>query len=305
MKNQDPDNHPRIHQHIAKLLDALPLFAEEGPIHESVPEDVLRQSIHLDGMGAESAVLLQTVRTLFTALGLLDLAELASGRWAFVSFPASLMGRSMLATLAVPGQTLVECDYWQQGAHRPDRVEEEQRWLLKELEQRRARFHPHRQALAIRTVHVAWGIIKMNDRFLLRHREDKSRRDIKNYVLPGGRLNLADLPAGKNSAIVLRDLYSLNSALAQASLPTTLGRELEEELRLLPEHYQTLPERSLPAYQQVEGAGNKHALTQYHIVTFPIRLTEAGELQLLETISESPGDFDWFTLDELLAACRT
>lgn len=305
MKQATTATNIRIHTGFENLLKALPLFAEEGPIHESVSEDDLQQLIiSSDGLATPS-VMVQMVRTLFTTFGLLNLTELASGRWAFVSFPASLMGRSLLASLAVPGQTLVDSSYWEQGSHRPDRVVEEQRWLLKELEQRRVRFHPRRQALAIRTVHVAWGIVKMNDRFLLRHREDKTRRDSKNYVLPGGRLNMSDLPADKNGAHALKDLHSPQSALAHASLQTTLARELEEELSLLPEHYQALTGRGLSTYEQVEGSGNKHALTQYNIVVFPTRLTEAGELRLLETINECTNDFDWFTLDELLGEQRS
>jgi hypothetical protein len=87
-------------------------------------------------------LLLGWVRRLFEALCLLDRHQLAEGRWKFVSFPASLVGRSLLETLACPGQTLFDAHYWEQGSHRPESAFEEQRRILEELEKRRKRHHP-------------------------------------------------------------------------------------------------------------------------------------------------------------------
>lgn len=300
-----PDTLIDMHQQYSKLLDALPLFAEEGPIHESLSEDVLLQSISDVDCRAESIALLHTVRILFDALGLLDRASLAEGVWAFVSFPASLAGRSLLATMSVPGQTLVDSDYWEQGSHRPNVAVEEQRHLLQQLERRRERLHPTGSADPIRTVHAAWGIIKIDGRFLLRHREDRTRQNTKNYVFVGGRLNMHDLPAEQRSSSSLRDLHSIGSVSAKLSLRETLRRELAEECQLLPQHYRAEGEITLAPYRQVEGAGNKHALTQYNIVVFPITLNEDGELHLLESMSASPDDFAWFDLDELFGAQRS
>lgn len=305
MSKPIPDTLIDMHQQYAKFLDALPLFAEEGPIHESLSEDALLQSISSADGRAESVALLHTVRIMFDALGLLDRASLAEGVWAFVSFPASLVGRSLLMTMSVPGQSLVDADYWEQGSHRPNDAIEEQRLLLQQLERRRERFHPTGSAVPIRTVHVAWGIIKIDDRFLLRHREDRTRQNTKNYVFIGGRLNCHDLPADQRSPSSLRDLNSIGSVSAKSSLRETLRRELGEECQLLPQHFRSEGEITLAPYQQVEGAGNKHALTQYNIVVFPITLNEDGELHLLESMSASPDDFAWFDLDELFGALRS
>ena len=294
-----------MHQQYAKLLNALPLFAEEGSIHESLSEDALLQSICGADIRAELVALLHTVRIMFDALGLLDRVSLAEGVWAFVSFPASLVGRSLLTTMSVPGQALVDSDYWEQGSHRPNDVVEEQRWMLQQLERRRERVHPTSSAAPIRTVHAAWGIIKIDDRFLLRHREDRTRQNTKNYVFIGGRLNIHDLPLDQRSPSSLRDLHSIGSASAKSSIRETLRREFEEECKLMHQHYSAEDEITLAPYRQVEGAGNKHALTQYNIVVFPIKLNEDGELQLLESMSESPDDFTWFDLDELFGAPRS
>lgn len=300
-----PDALIDIHQQYARLLDALPLFAEEGQIHETLSQNALLHSISGDHNQTGLVTLLQTVRVLFDALGLLDRACLAADEWAFVSFPASLAGQSLLATMSVSGQRLVDSDYWEQGSHRPNNVVEEQRRLLQQLELRRELFHPSRSAAPIRTVHAAWGIIKIGDRFLVRHREDKARQNTKNYVFIGGRLNIHDLPVEQRSPSSLRDLYSIDSVLAKSSTRETLSREFKEECKLLPQHYRAGEEIRLDPYRQVEGTSNKHALTQYNIVVFPIKLSEEGELQLLESMSETPDDFAWFDLNELFGAPRS
>ena len=196
-----------IHHCLNRLLDALPLHAEEGNAREVLPESDLLMK---PGDGLDVAVntaVLQMVRTVFESMSLLDRKLLLSGQWAFVSFPASLAARSLLTTLSTPGQTMFDEHYWEQGAHRPKAATEEQRQLLHELETRRERYHPTHAAQPIRTVHVAWGVIKIDERFLLIHREDKKRANVSNFVFPGGRLNLIDLPVEANDAASLRDLF--------------------------------------------------------------------------------------------------
>lgn len=60
-------------------------------------------------------------------LALLDRPQLSEGRWQFVSFPAQLIARSLLSALADEDQDFLEASYWEQGAHRPNGVVEEQR----------------------------------------------------------------------------------------------------------------------------------------------------------------------------------
>ena len=80
-----------------QLLDVMPLHAEEGHIREELAESELLSQIPAsrdDPSVVESVV--ATIRRLFEALALLEPNALAAGRWAFVSFPASLMARSVL-----------------------------------------------------------------------------------------------------------------------------------------------------------------------------------------------------------------
>lgn len=283
---------------LATLRSLLPFHAEEGCVRESVAEALLVQASAQFGE-LETRITLKFVRRMFERLCLLDARELEQGRWAFVSFPASLVGRSLVETLATPGQTLFDANYWEQGAHRPDHIVEEQRTLLHALETHRARHHPTGRPEPIRCVHVAWALIRFGERFLLVHREDRSRHDERNFVLPGGRLNLSDLPAEHRNPDALRHLEALDSPLASQALPATLARELEEELGLQPNEYHAQQWRTFVPYVRVEGARNNHALTRYNIVVSTVSLTREGETRLLERCVREPERLQWFSVDDL------
>lgn len=285
---------------LSAFLSELPLHAEEGPYREAISETTLLNALR-GSLAVEKAVpAFFLLRRMLETLSLLDETELAQGRWAFVSFPASLLAHSLLETLSNPGQTLFAPDYWQQGRHQPGALIEEQRQLLHALEARRQRFHPAQQAHPIRFVHVAWGIIRLGNDFLLRHREDKSRPDVRNYVFPGGRLNLNDLPKKDRRAENLRHLAG--KPAPEDALLNTLQRELAEELSLrYGIDYEAIPLRQLIPYCKLEGAQNNHALTEYRIAIYGIRLTPEGEAQLLEQISQAD-DLAWFTATDIIRA---
>lgn len=266
------------------------------------PELVSRIRPVGDDSSGPSAVV-AVVRRLLEGLALLDKAALATGNWAFVSFPASLMARSVLETLATAGKTFFEPGYWIQGVHQLDEVIEQQRTLLRRLEvQRTAVSDP--QARAIRTVHVAWGIIRLGSKFLLRRREDKRRPEVQGFVFPGGRLDLIDLPSHKQSAEALRDLFRIDSDLAKEGRPQTLARELREELSLLPSDYVATHLRTLAPFQKVEGTRNNHVLTQYDIAVYSVKLSKAAELAVLDIQVDSPNDWLWFSASELFEGKR-
>lgn len=283
------------------LPHALPIYAEEGPFREVIAEDKLLTVL----AGAETTdagqAALAVVRRLLETLSLLDSNELEKGNWAFVSFPAYLLGRSLLESISAPGQTLFDAGYWDQTGHTASSIVDEQRLLLALLESRRIQFHPTGNAVPIRVVYVAWGVIRLGGNFLLVHREDKKRRDAKNYVLPGGRLNLTDLPPQNRRPQSLRALHELDMALAAMGLEKTLTRELAEELNLRPEiDYRAAPHRTLQPYRKLEGAQNNHAYTQYHITLSSIQLTPEGEARLLDHVSCAEG-FAWFNLEDMIA----
>lgn len=283
------------------LPHALPIYAEEGPFREVIAEDKLLAVL----AGAETTdagqAALAVVRRLLETLCLLDNNELEKGNWAFVSFPAYLLGRSLLESISATGQTLFDAGYWEQTGHPASSIVDEQRQLLSQVESRRIQFHPTENAVPIRVVYVAWGVIRLGGNFLLVHREDKKRRDAKNYVLPGGRLNLTDLPPQNRHPQSLRALHEGDIALAAMGLKNTLTRELAEELNLRPDiDYRATLHRTLQPYRKLEGAQNNHAYTQYHITLSSIQLTPEGEAHLLDHVSCAEG-FAWFDLEDMIA----
>lgn len=291
---------------LERLLNALPANAEEGRERLAIDEGELAQLMLHDGASPPAArAALAVVRRLLQAVCLLDEAELDDGRWAFVSFPAELMARSLLATLATPGQTLVPPHYWEQDAGKPADEMEEQRRLLHLMEEGRQRFHPSRQAAPIRFVYVAWGMIRFGDRYLLVQREDKdrSKSGIPHWVMTGGRLALKDFPREERKEKLSGWHRGPSKTLIDA-LSQTLSRELEEEVGLLPGHYTAHRVHLLDGYRQVEGAYNNHALTQYFFAIYSIALQPEGELALMRSEQLSPDKVAWFTAEELLDDTR-
>lgn len=279
-----------------KLLSLLPLHAEEGRLHDLVSEDAIIEQLD----SSDSAAIVAVMRRIFESFSLLDKHELSKGNWAFVSFPASLMARSLVAAWAVPNQRFVDEGYWEDLA-----FVEEQRVLLHQLEIGRKRYHPANNAMPIRFVHVAWAVIRFGNAFLLHHREDKQRPDSKQYVLPGGRLRPSDYCGNKLPAKVLKDLSSEKSCVASESLPNTLIREIKEELHLQHGiHYTFEPWRTIKPYRAVEGGGNMHALTRYEMNLYTVKLTSLGETCLLNHIATNPKQLLFFTLDDLVQGKR-
>jgi len=290
------------------LMDLLPCVAEEGALRTQV--QVLAITEHITRAGDvtpdEAKIIVATSQRLFDCLALLDRPQLSEGRWKFVSYPAQLMARSLLSALADDEQDFLETGYWEQGAHRPDSMVEEQRALLRALETRRVEAHRRRLPEPIRFVYVAWGLIRLDGRFLLHHREDKARRRAGNYVLPGGRFNLNDLPTEQQSAAVLPLIQRAESPEALACLERTLVREIAEETGLRwHEHYHFRRWRRLKSYREVEGTRNNHAYTEYLIQIFAMTLTASGQIRLFDSICETPERFAWFSLDDLVRKQRS
>lgn len=298
----------KAHNKLALLLNVattyLPLHAEEGGRRDVLSENELVRVLIETGISTESATLLiSMLRRQLDALALLDRVELANDRWTFVSFPASLLGRSLLETLASPNQAIVPPDYWDQGDHRPLSVKEEQRRLLHRIESERVRLNAN--ARPIRVVHVAWAIIRMHDKFLLHRREDISRPGEKSHVLPGGRFTPNDLPTDALSTPdVLQQVFKAKSPLVDEYIDKTLVRELYEELGLHQgEHYSFKRWVRLPSYRQVNGAGNRHAYTEYDFHLYTVQLTSLGEVRLLDQEAQS-STLTWFSADELAVPHR-
>lgn len=290
---------------LSAVLARLPLHAEEDAKRDQFAEQQLVDAL-MDVGSTEAAAqtLVFTIRRQLEALALLDQTALLNDVWAFVSYPASLLARAWIATLATPGQHLLPIDYWEQGDAKPLAEKEEQRALLHRIETGRTRFNAH--ATPIRVVHVAWGFIRIGGEFLLHRREDIARAGEKSHVLPGGRFKLCDLPLEiRNRSSILAEVFDVDSAIVAEWIRTTLERELSEELDLLPEkHYTCTPFGDpLPTYREVNGAGNRHAFTAYRFFLYKVSLTATGETRLLQRVASS-GDLAWLTAAEIAAPQR-
>ncbi|ABC32371.1 hypothetical protein HCH_05717 [Hahella chejuensis KCTC 2396] len=229
--------------------------------------------------------------------------QLENGRWQFVSFPASLFARSLLISLSDPDQYYFEKAFWQ-GHEQHSPYTEKQRTLLRTLELQRCRHHFTGKAQPTRFVHVAWGIIHIAGKILLRAREDKKRSGLKNYVLIGGRMTQEDL----RQASIPNPLEALQSPFA-ADYPEAfkfaLKREIYEETGLTAdEHYDFKLLRSVAPYREVEGAGANHSFTNYQIKIFQLQLTTEGFFKLIESLSHYQ-ELVWFEQQELINAKTT
>ncbi len=287
-------------QLIQSLLPHLPRFAEEEGDFYSVPRSGLIQvlSVQIDPAIAENTINL--LEALLDTLAVLDRPSLQKGEWCFVSYPAQLLATSVLTSMADANSSLFAANFWNTQGISIDR-KNQQRDVLRSLEQARFQHHASQQAQPIRYCYVAWSIIKLDSRILFYQREDTQKRFEKSagdYGLIGGRANQNDLPIA-DKTVVLKALQSANSELIKSALPETLKRELREEAGLLfDSHYTFKPWRSLKPYRQVQGTAPNHALTEYYLDIFQIELTLEGYLFLQQKISADER-LVWFTLGDI------
>ena len=180
---------------------------------------------------------------------------------------------------------------------------EQQRNLLIEVENRRIHFQ-RTSTTPIRQVQVAWALIKIDNSLLFYHREDRERKANPNHVLIGGRLNLHDLEkafpeSSIEERLIWQQMADVNRIIQ--SLPHTLSRELNEEMGLISQHYQSEIHQTLDSYEKLEGACANHAYTRYQIYCFTVQLTQTGFQQLCRRQIEMPkGQLVWATSDEIL-----
>ena len=291
-----------IEQSLRRLADALPLHAEESLAREVIHESTLIDLVAADCVSREiTAGQVAVMRRVLTSLGLLDSDELTKDRWAFVSFPAMLLAKSVLETLSTPWQQFFVQGYWTQGNHRTEEEKDAQRALLSYLEDLRVHSNPSSAVNPIRVVHVAWGFIRIDGRFALHRREDKARRGAKRYVPPGGRVIPEDLPEADRKTDTLRTFWSPDARLPDVVYEAGLKRELAEELSLKASEFRTDHIRTVDSFLQVEGSANNRAYTRYCIRIYSVKLTRPGELVVLDRIHREPTEWAWFTAEELSA----
>ena len=298
-------------EQIVKLLQNillnLPLIAEEGEYKDKISRNELCGILKEQTLVSNDAiqVVLGILELQWSKAGLLDLLELKSGNWQFISFPASLVARSWLEVMSDKDGNWFQTGWWEAQAN-----SETHRKIITELEELRIKGASSSEHHPIRQIYVAWALIKFEDQILFTEREDKQRDGIPHFVLPGGRLNMPDLInnlEGLNFSEYLKVLHGRSSKQALDSLPLALNRELEEELGLDSSEFSVGEVLRLDPYIKLEGAGSAHALTCYEISIFPIKLNFSGFIRI-NLLDKSKGNEDtpekmpiiWFKLEEVV-----
>ena len=291
---------------LAQVSRILPRIAEESTAREEIPEaNLIERLIDATGAGAEEAgSVLSIVRRLLQALSVLDEARLGAGVWAFTSFPASLLARSMLGGLGEAEFRLLEPGFWNASEYLVDR----QRALIKRSEELRAALPAG--LVPIRRVWVSWAWIVLDGKFLMVRREDPApHRDGSRgqFVFPGGRVSNEDLPELMYlTASRCLDFFDPNIEIDPSHIryafSQTVRRELREELEIPSNAFEAeIPVGEPIHYIALEGAKSAYSATEYHIQPFKIALKDAGKTGLLRCLAAHPERFAWFTAEELAA----
>jgi hypothetical protein len=289
---------------LKRIIAFLPLQAEEGNYNNLVKTEDIISELTQEGFDhQESLINTQFIENIFKTLSLLNTQSLENKEWQFVSFPAQLMALSLLNSLADDQQTLLNANFW--APENTGAFLENRRVLFNQLEENRVQFHPQKDPQAIRYVHVAWGLIKIDGQFLFHPRDDKKRLDVPNYVPVGGKLTLGDIEH-HNACESIKIVHSSKpNSIINESLQKTLLREVEEETGLKHErHFSYKLVENLKLYKSVAGAKDVRAYTQFNIAIFSLSLTKTGFLKLLIKVKNS-GELTWFSIDDLIKQKRS
>lgn len=284
-----------------RLAYLLPFMLAEDDVAKDVPvSDLVAGLIDVAPL-AEIEAALAVVERLFCVMALLHSERANKGQWRFNSYSAWLVARSLLESLATDHHTVFDPGYWSQQPAEND--VDEQRALLKRLENGRISYHPTNAARPIRFVYVAWAVIRLGDHFLLYAREDKVRPDARGHFgFPGGRFKLSDVPVAERPLNAEYEFAYGISHWPMAHLHRSLYRELREELELSERDHYTLGSAiDVTPYSRIEGAANHHSYTDYRLRLFPLQLNNHGKLKLFERLHRCPQLFARFTASELAA----
>lgn len=283
------------------IYENLPLYAEECGEFDS---ENIRTLIEGSGVNVSDQMetCIQLVEKLFTSVNVLDHSELKKGCWRFKSFPASLMAKSLLSNLMDPNQSLYPSAFWS-PQNEKSKASEDQRSVLKYLENGRNQ-NSQSTPNPIRSVHVAWGLISVEGKFLMHHREDQTRHEQGDWVLVGGKVTQNDLIVAQPELQAFDAIKLLQSPAASDlmdGIEVALKREISEETDLIHGlHYHYTPWESLKPYTNIGGAAAIQVLTEYRIHVFKIELTLEGLLALHKKVN-SEEELTWFTLDEMIS----
>ena len=293
---------------LRSLLKFLPLVSEEGGIRSRISKIQLIAKINEDTEIDKKSIIssIDLIELILQKLGCLDSYALSDEQWEFVSFPSALLSRSWLSMLADEKSNYFTDGWWSDQMNT-----EKQRELISFFESKRVQSDHEGKIAAIRTVFVAWALIKLEGRILFCEREDKKREDTPHYVLAGGRLNIDDLKKYFNRAdkeYFLKILNTENSKEAHQALKVTLERELLEELGIKKNQYQAKEQYKLKPFYMLAGDKANFSYTRYEIDLFEVSLNFDGLKQIsslennIFTAESLKNQISWFTVDEVIKA---
>jgi 8-oxo-dGTP pyrophosphatase MutT (NUDIX family) len=288
---------------IQTLIPYLPRYAEEeGDFYSIKRDDLIDKLCEQNGIGRSAAGnTVDFCEQLLDTLATLNTDYLEKGEWCFVSFPAQLMATSILTAMSDAESRFFTPHFWNTRDIDNGR-KEQQRDVLRWIEQARFQHHICQQAQPIRYCYVAWSIIKRDSKILFYQREDTRKhfdQTAGDYGLLGGRANQNDVSGVADKIALLSALQSPNARIIKDALPETLKRELREEAGLrYGEHYHFKLWRSLQPYRQVQGAAPNHALTEYFLDIFQVELTLEGFLFLQQRVANDER-LVWLELEDI------
>ncbi len=299
---------------IKTLLNQIPRYAEENGDFYSASRQELTKALCSEKNVSEEVAqnTIDLIENLLDTLAVLNPDDLKKGEWCFISFPAQLLAMSLLTAMSNKNARFFDKKFWN-TRDISNSQKDEQRSVLKYVENQRVTHGLSEKNEPIRHIYVAWGIIKLDDKILLYQREDTQKRFDKSagdYGLIGGRLNQTDMKSLQGNMkeclqILQSDMTVNNAEILKESLFNTLKRELKEEAGLEFEtHYTFEKWLTLEPYYQVQGAAPNHAYTKYHFEISQIKLTLKGYLSLQHRI-KTDENLVWFSIDEVIASKRT
>ena len=292
-----------IQELLERLGELLPCVGEDGS-SSALPEKELHAALlqRFPMADREIVACLICTRLLFNAIGALDPGYLEREEWRFVSYAARTAAVSVLRLLVRPmAGGILPHMFW------TDSVEyaKDRRTVLEHLAEHVAK---DAKEPAVRISHVSFGLIRCGDHFLCYERElgsdDPDRVKKGDLVLPGGRLDIRDMPSSFSQEEKLRLLCSPEGLghHAEQAHEHALHRELEEELSLKPDMYDITEFARFKPYRGCHGGGDKHAWTDTFIWLYEVILKPAAVTRLQPCFDRKHAGY-WATAEELWQSC--
>lgn len=285
---------------LKSLCELLPCVGEDGSSF-ALPEKELHAVLlkRFPKAERETRACLTCARLLFHATGVLDPGYLERREWRFVSYAARTAAVSMLRLLLRPAgrEAILPQAFWMGSSE----YEGELRRLLEHLADHLSK---DAEEPAVRIIHVSFALIRCGEYFLCHerelHKDDPDRMKKGDLVLPGGRLDIRDMPSFLSQEEKLRLLCDPEGLghHAEQMHKHALHRELEEEIRLKPDMYDIVEFARFEPYRGCYGGKDKHAWTDTFIWLYEVILRPEAITTMKRYFDKRLAGY-WATAEEL------